>query len=163
MLWKPALSSRPVSFFSCSGSRKTRARSVTTNVSGKSEQNRPNVASYLSAAALSAGMVITFPAALPGGRLAYLIVSPPPAYRRPVSEAPRGEEVVGVVGRLPPVEVDDLADDVLVAVGVGDDRVRGEVEAIGLQHQVIGDPAGRLQVLLQERRRHGQRLGRVVE
>ena len=42
------------------------------------------------------------------------------AQGRAVLEAPGGQEVVGVVGRLPLVEVDDAADAVLVAVGVGD-------------------------------------------
>ena len=42
------------------------------------------------------------------------------AERRAVPEPPGGQEVVGVVGLLPLVEVDDALDAVLVAVGVGD-------------------------------------------
>ena len=45
MLWKPALSSRPVLDLSSLGSRYTLALSVTTKASGNAAQNRPNAAS----------------------------------------------------------------------------------------------------------------------
>ena len=49
-----------------------------------------------------------------------------PAEGRAVLEPPGGEEVVGVIDLLPPVEVDDPLDAILVAVGVGDHRVGRE-------------------------------------
>jgi hypothetical protein len=64
---------------------------------------------------------------------------------------------------MTPVEVDNADHAVPVAVGVGDHRVRREDEAIRLQDCVVGDQPRRRQVLLQERRRHDQRLARVVE
>ena len=70
------------------------------------------------------------------------------AERRPVLEAPRREEVVGQVGRLPLVEIDDPQHAVLVAVGVGDDRVRREGEALRLEHRCSATLPGRLQILL---------------
>ena len=78
-------------------------------------------------------------------------------------EPPGGQEIVGVVGLLPLVEIDDPPHAVLVAVGVGDHRVRREGEALGFQDEVFGDPPRRLQVLLQQGRRHRQRFRRVVE
>ena len=48
-------------------------------------------------------------------------------------EAPGGQEVVGVVGPLPLVEIDDPPHAVLVAVGVGDHRVRREGEPSGFR------------------------------
>ena len=80
-----------------------------------------------------------------------------PAECLAVPETPGGQEIVGVVGPLPLVEVDDPADAVLVAVGVGDDRMRGEGETVGLEDEVVGDPPRRFQVLLHQGRRHGQR------
>ena len=85
------------------------------------------------------------------------------AQGRAVPESPGGKEVVGEVGPLAVVEVDDPMDAVLVPVGVGDRRVRREAEPVGHQDEVLGDPPGGLQVLLDQRRRHPQRLGRVVE
>ena len=85
------------------------------------------------------------------------------AQPRAVSESPSGLEVVSQVGGLAPVEIDDAEHRPFIAVGIGDDRMGGEGETLGLEHQMISHFPGRLEVLLYERRRQGQRLGRIVE
>ena len=54
-------------------------------------------------------------------------------------------------------------DAILVAVGVGQHGVGRERQAVGLEHEVIGDAPRGLQVFLHQRGRHRERLGRVVE
>ena len=76
---------------------------------------------------------------------------------------PRGAEVVRVVRILAGVEIDDLLDAELVAIGLHQHGMRGKAEAARVQEHVIGHLAGGLQVLGEQRRRHRQRLARVVE
>jgi hypothetical protein len=54
-----------------------------------------------------------------------------------VAIPPRGEKVVGVIERLALVEVDDAVDGVLVAIGVGHDRIGREREAAGQKQDVF--------------------------
>jgi hypothetical protein len=80
-----------------------------------------------------------------------------------VTKSPRRQEIIGVVGRLTLVEIDNPAHDEFVAIGVGDDRKRRERKTFGLEHQMVGDEPGRIEVLVQQRRRHRERFGRIVE
>ena len=72
-------------------------------------------------------------------------------------------EVVGVIGRLLAVEVDDSLDGVLLAVRFDQHRMRRKVEPVGRECQMTTDLACGLEVFGQERRRHRERLARVVE
>ena len=93
---------------------------------------------------------------------------------------PSGQEVVGIIDLVPFVEIDDPLHAILVAVGVGDGRERGENQrgrfggdehSLGSfgrsswrqQHDVVGDVAGGGQVLLEQGGRHRQRFPGVVE
>ena len=68
---------------------------------------------------------------------------------RAASEPPGSQEVLSVVDPMALVECDDALDAILVAVGIGDRRIGREVEAVGLEDQVVSDPSRRGQVLLQ--------------
>ena len=72
-------------------------------------------------------------------------------------------KVIRVIGRLAVVEIDDALDRVLLAVRLDQHRIRREVDAVGRQHHVIGHFARGLQILVQQRGRHGQRFAGVVE
>ncbi len=65
---------------------------------------------------------------------------------------PRGFEVVGEIDALRPVELDDLVDAVLVAIGLDEHRMRREREARRFQHEMIGHLLRGLQVFRQQRR-----------
>ena len=80
-----------------------------------------------------------------------------------VLEAPGGLEVVGVIGGLALIEVDNPLDGVLLAVRLHQHGMRREVEPVGSQHHVIAHFARRLQVLIQQGGRHGQRFAGVIE
>ncbi len=77
--------------------------------------------------------------------------------------APGGLEVIRVIGGLRAVEIDDALDGVFVAIGLDQHRIRREIDSVGRQHHVIGHFARGLQVLVQQRRRHGERFAGVVE
>ena len=78
-------------------------------------------------------------------------------------EAPGRLEIVRVIGGLALVEIDDPLDGVLLAVRLDQHRMRREVEPVGREHHVIRHFARGLQILVQQRGRHGQRLAGVVE
>ena len=78
-------------------------------------------------------------------------------------ESPGRQKVVGIVDPMPLVEIDDSPDAVLVSVGFGHRRLGREIEAGGLEDQMVGDPPCRGQVFLEQGRRHRQRFARVVE
>ena len=69
---------------------------------------------------------------------------------------PGRAEVIGVIGVLAIVEIDDLLDAVLIPIGLDKDLIRRERESVRVEEQVIRDAPRRLQVLGQERRRHRQ-------
>ena len=77
------------------------------------------------------------------------------AKRRPVLETPRGLEVIRVVCRLALIKADNPLDRVLLAIRLHQHRVRREVEPVRRQHHVIAHLARRLQVLVEQRGRHG--------
>ena len=69
----------------------------------------------------------------------------------PAGPAPRdagnrqaARKIVGVIGPLPLVKIDDPPHAVLVAIGVGDHRVRCKGEPPRLQDEMVGDPCARL-------------------
>ncbi len=64
-------------------------------------------------------------------------------------ELPGGLKVVGIVGPLPLVEIDDPPHAELVAVGVGDDRIRGERQPVRVEDQMFGYTPGRFEVFVQ--------------
>ena len=80
-----------------------------------------------------------------------------------VLEAPCGLKVIRVIGGLALVEVHDPLDRILFAIRLDQHGVRSEVEPIGRKDHAIPHFARRLQVLIQQRRRHGQRFAGVVE
>ena len=82
---------------------------------------------------------------------------------RPMLVDPRGPEVIGVIGVLTIVEIDDLLDAVLIPIGLDEHLIRCERESVRVEEHVIRYAPRRLQVLGQERRRHRQRLAGVVE
>ena len=77
--------------------------------------------------------------------------------------APGGFEIGRIVGGRGLVEGHDAADGVAVAVAVHLHQVRREIQAIGRQHHVIGNDARGLQILVQQRRRHGEGFAGIVE
>ena len=76
---------------------------------------------------------------------------------------PRGDEIVAVVRVLLLVEIDDLVDRPAIAIGFDEHRVRRERDALRLEDHVVRDFARGLQILRQQRRRHRERLARIVE
>ena len=180
--WVPLLMPRAVRFLtsgvSCWRSSTTKSRIRSQPARAASGDRRLRAAGSSRHSDLQRGERARPPRAVPSGAdqtvARYLGLSPASAAKsasdasgRPracaVPEPPGGQEVVGVVDPLPLVEVDDPPDAVLVAVGVGDHRVRREGEPVRLQDEVVGDQPRRLQVLLHQGRRHRQRFGRVVE
>lgn len=78
-------------------------------------------------------------------------------------EAPSRFEVVGVVGRLTFVEIDNSADPVFVAIGIGYDGVWGEVDSVRMEDEVFADGACGGEVLFDEGRGHGEGFAGVIE
>ena len=76
---------------------------------------------------------------------------------------PRRAEVVGVVGWLPVVEIDDLLDAVFLPVGFDQHRMRREGKSLLLQVHVAGDFTCSGQIFFQEGGRHHQRFAGVVK
>ncbi len=77
--------------------------------------------------------------------------------------APGGLEVIRIVGGLRGVEADNALDGVLFAVGLDQHGIGREVDSIGFEDGMIGHFARRFQVLVQQRRRHGQGFAGVIE
>lgn len=78
-------------------------------------------------------------------------------------KSPGGFEIVGVVGRLPFVEIDNSPDAVFVAIGIGDDGVWGEVDSVGVEDEVFADGACGGEILFDKGRRHGEGFAGVIE
>ena len=76
---------------------------------------------------------------------------------------PSRREVIGEVGRLTLVEIDDPQDAVLVAIRVDPHRMAREGDPIQIQDGVVRHTAGSAEVLLHQRGRHRQRLAGIVE
>ncbi len=85
------------------------------------------------------------------------------AERRALPVLPGRKEIIRQIDVVPLVEIEDALHAVLVAVGFGHGRIGSEDEAFGLEDDMVRHPPRRLQVLLQEGRRHGQRFARVIE
>ena len=80
-----------------------------------------------------------------------------------IAIAPGGLEIIGKAGRLGLVEGDDALDGILVAIAFHPHEIGREIDAIGREHRMVGDLARALQIFVQQRRRHGQRLAGIVE
>ena len=76
---------------------------------------------------------------------------------------PRSTKVIGQVGGLLFVEINNTQHVVLVTISVGHHRMRCKFKPVGLEHQMIGDGACRAEIFFQQGGRHGQRLARVVK
>ena len=83
--------------------------------------------------------------------------------RGPVFESPRGLKVIRIIGGLAFIEADDPLDRVAVAIRFHQHRMGREIEPVRREHHVIAHFARRLQVFVEQRGRHGQRLAGVVE
>ena len=72
-------------------------------------------------------------------------------------------KIIGVIGIMAMIKIDNLLDAILVAVGLHQHRERRRTQSVRLKHQMIGHVARRLQILFHQLRRHDQRFARVVE
>jgi hypothetical protein len=80
-----------------------------------------------------------------------------------IAEAPRSQEVLGVVDWLGSVELQNSCDGVTLTVGFHQHCVRRKFDGAGCEDSMIGDLASTRKVLIQQRRRHGERLAGVVK
>ena len=69
-------------------------------------------------------------------------------------ELPCGKKILGVIGGLPLVEINDPFNGIFVAIGLGDDRMRRKNKPVWLEHDMLGNVAGRFQIFVQQGRGH---------
>src|SRR5262249_51183827 len=80
-----------------------------------------------------------------------------------VLEAPGSLKVIGEVRRLLEIEVQNALDRILFAVGFHQHGKRSEIDTVRREDHMVRHGSGSLQVLIQEGRRHRERLSGVVE
>ncbi len=80
-----------------------------------------------------------------------------------VSETPGSLKVSRVIGRLLRVEAENAPNGILLAICLDQHRMRREVNAVRRQNGMVGHFSGSLHILVQQRRRHGQRFPGIIE
>ena len=85
------------------------------------------------------------------------------AQRDAVLIAPGCGEVIGKVGGLAEVEINDALDGVFIAIGFDEHRSGAEGDAIRGENHVVADFVRGLEVLVDQGGRHGERFAGVVE